>query len=251
MTGPRNEPNLDRRTVLKMTGSATSASALGLLASSPATAVPDVADPGERVGARRFVETKLTHTCGPSYRVGTGDGLPSYVYDQAEGRVLVTRADRLPTFRGNGLLVRGTDFRGRGEPLYDDAPEGQVTMDTDYRRVETYHLDVEDAYDYPDVRVHPKGREDIEVVVDGESTIVAAGEERSVLLDEREVEVRQRSQEVTEVEVPDYAPPERFEQGDTKEVNTRGSVETQTVQPKLTVRNAGRVDVFDATEVGL
>lgn len=251
MTGPRNEPDIDRRTVLKMTGSATTASALGLMASSPATAVPDVADPGERVGARQFVETKLTHTCGPAYRIGTADGLPSYLYDRTEGRVLVTRSDRLPAFRGNGLLVRGTDFHGQGEPLYDDAPARQVTMDTDYRRVETYHLDVEDAYDYPDVRVHPKGREDVEVVADGESTIVPAGEKRSVRLDEREVEVRQRSQEFTEVEVPDYAPPERFEKGETKEVRTRGSVETQTIQPKLTVRNAGRVDVFDATEVDL
>lgn len=194
------------------------------------------------VGRSQFVEIGVEHDADVSdggYPIEHHDDMVRYAVDQSERRLYLgsfVRDGAVAAFAGEGCVLKGRDYRTFSSRA-EWTDEGSLATSLGRNYSVARSLQVKGTVERPTVTLERR-QEDISVAVESRTELVGPGEERSVPLSERTVEVPAAG---AYHEIPDTR------SGGTKMTRTV-ETETATVTPRLLVRNWGELGVFDASD---
>jgi hypothetical protein len=235
---PNEDDSIRRRGFLK-SATAVAGISVASLETAMAKSTPDG-------GRSRFVEIGIEYDVSDStaYPIEHHDDMVRYAIDQSEHRLYLgsfVGEEAVQAFGREGWVLKGGggDYRTftSRTGLTD---QGSLTTELGRNDNVTRSLQVKGTVEQPTVTLEPR-REDVSVAVESRHERVGPGEERSISLSVRTVEVPAAG---AYHEIPD---PRSGGTKKTRAVETRNV----TVTPRVFVRNRGELEVFDASDDGL
>ena len=233
-----DDSGVERRTFLKATGVA----GVGSISFDPdnLTGEPDF-------GRVTFAEVGVEHDVHTSPTGGRYDGdhvdeVLRHAIDTTDGRLYLKQsAPRvgIDAF-GNDAVVEADGYRSMPTTLFGGQPAAGIVVETGKSYRTKKALKPANGYTLPAVDV-AIGGDGVVVSVGSLQETIPTGIERTISLGTREVDLRVVESTDERVDRPDVPEIRRA-------IEEVERVETATVEPKLKVRNYGKLDAVDATD---